>query len=157
MLGGGWRAQWAARLIQAATDGILCDEAVDHAAPSHVASDPLPPIMVKGKAKPVAVYRPQGGKNQAGRTIDQMSPAQQLTLRVASTRCYSPNGVNCTGLWRNGTSAPAPDDLSLHYPLLARPWRRAEGAAKAIYYLEKAGEQARLNRAVQEALRYLSH
>jgi class 3 adenylate cyclase/predicted ATPase len=55
----------AARLMQAAgadtlgqPSSILCDEATFQAAQSRIAFEPLPPIGVKGKAEPIAIYRP---------------------------------------------------------------------------------------------------
>ncbi len=80
----GDKTNLAARLMQAASGGILCDEAIYQAANTHLNFDSLPPILVKGKANPVAVYRPTGEKKRAGRVIDELSPAQQLTLKVAS-------------------------------------------------------------------------
>ena len=48
----------AARLMMAATDGILCDESIYQAAQAQAAFTPLPAIRVKGRGEPVAVYRP---------------------------------------------------------------------------------------------------
>lgn len=48
----------AARLMQAADGGILCDQATAAAAASHVACETLEPIVLKGKANPVPVWRP---------------------------------------------------------------------------------------------------
>ena len=48
----------AARLMQAAGGGILCDDATSQAARAHLRFQALPRIQVKGKADPVAVYRP---------------------------------------------------------------------------------------------------
>jgi class 3 adenylate cyclase/tetratricopeptide (TPR) repeat protein len=52
----------AARLMQAAPahGGLLCDEATQQAARGRLAFEALPPIAVKGKAQPVAIYRPCG-------------------------------------------------------------------------------------------------
>jgi CheY-like chemotaxis protein len=83
----GDRTNLAARLMQAAPAGsVLCDEAIYQAARSRLSFVPLPPLAIKGKAEPVAVYQPifatiQGAINSR---IDQLSPAQQLTLKVAS-------------------------------------------------------------------------
>ncbi|MEW5957938.1 MAG: AAA family ATPase [Chloroflexota bacterium] len=52
----------AARLMQAATNDILCDAVTYQAAWASLAFEPLPPIKVKGKAEPVAIYRPLGEK-----------------------------------------------------------------------------------------------
>ena len=48
----------SARLMQAAKGGIYCDEATFKRVPTRVVWETLPPIMVKGKAQPVPVYRP---------------------------------------------------------------------------------------------------
>lgn len=50
----------AARLMQAAPDGILCDAATQHAARKRLRFAALPAVMVKGKAEPVAVFQPTG-------------------------------------------------------------------------------------------------
>ncbi|HET8875035.1 MAG TPA: response regulator [Casimicrobiaceae bacterium] len=47
-------------------------------------------------------------------------------------------------------------DPAPHYATLARHWRAADEPAKAIHYLEKAGEIARLNGAYEEAQRYFT-
>lgn len=81
----GDKTNLAARLMQAADD-ILCDEAVYELARAWVAFVALPPLMVKGKARPVAVYRPVAEQrlNDLGSTIDRLEPEVQLTLKVAS-------------------------------------------------------------------------
>jgi class 3 adenylate cyclase len=53
----GDKTNLAARLMQIASD-ILCDEAIYRATQAMLAFETLPPIMVKGKAQPVAIYRP---------------------------------------------------------------------------------------------------
>jgi class 3 adenylate cyclase/tetratricopeptide (TPR) repeat protein len=50
----------AARLMQAAQDDLFCDAATYHAARLRVWFEALPPIKVKGRTEPVAVYRPLG-------------------------------------------------------------------------------------------------
>lgn len=47
-------------------------------------------------------------------------------------------------------------DLAPYYPLLAHHWSRAEAGARAIYYLDKAGEQALRNFANEEAINFYS-
>jgi hypothetical protein len=81
----GDRTNLAARLMQTADD-ILCDEAVYELAHSRVAFAALPPLTVKGKARPVAVYHPLAELNPdtLGSTIDRLEPGAQLTLKVAS-------------------------------------------------------------------------
>ena len=48
----------AARLMQAAGEAVLCDAATYQAAQARLRFQALPAILVKGKADPVAVYRP---------------------------------------------------------------------------------------------------
>jgi tetratricopeptide (TPR) repeat protein len=50
----------SARLMQAAHGGILCDEATWRSAQARVQFETLPPILVKGRMEPVAVFRPVG-------------------------------------------------------------------------------------------------
>ncbi len=87
----GDKTNLAARLMQAATEGILCDEGVFQGARHALSFQALPPIHVKGKGDPVAVYRPGGpraGPDPARAAIraliDALAPAEQLTLKVAS-------------------------------------------------------------------------
>nr|MDQ2999509.1 hypothetical protein [Chloroflexota bacterium] len=83
----GDKTNLAARLMQAASVGsVLCDEAIHQAAKSRVQFVALAPLAVKGKAEPVAVYQPIAATIQSAinSRIDQLSPAQQLTLKVAS-------------------------------------------------------------------------
>jgi len=60
----GERTNLAARLMQAAGAGILCDEAVYHAAQGRLIFETLPAISVKGKEEAVQVYRPTGEKKR---------------------------------------------------------------------------------------------
>jgi class 3 adenylate cyclase/predicted ATPase len=48
----------AARLMQAAPNDILCDEATYEASKAQVDFEPQPPITLKGKTQPVAIFRP---------------------------------------------------------------------------------------------------
>ena len=57
----------AARLMQAAPDSILCDATTYQAAQAHLNFEVLAPIKVKGKAEPVAIYRPLSPKAGASR------------------------------------------------------------------------------------------
>ena len=50
----------AARLMYAAGDGILCDAATAAACGERLSFESLAPIEVKGKAEPLAIYRPRG-------------------------------------------------------------------------------------------------
>ena len=64
----GDKVNLAARLMQAATDGMLCDEAIYRTAQARLVFAPLPAIKVKGKIEPVAVYRPTGEKRHLTRS-----------------------------------------------------------------------------------------
>jgi class 3 adenylate cyclase/tetratricopeptide (TPR) repeat protein len=50
--------------------------------------------------------------------------------------------------------ATYPDELALFYELLAHHWRTADVPAKALHYLERAGDQALENYANEEAIRF---
>jgi class 3 adenylate cyclase len=55
----------AARLMQAASDTILCSPSTYQASQDDITFDELPAITVKGKAEPIVVYRPTGEKKTA--------------------------------------------------------------------------------------------
>jgi CheY-like chemotaxis protein/class 3 adenylate cyclase/predicted metal-dependent HD superfamily phosphohydrolase len=213
----------AARLMLAATDGILCDETVFEAARRRLSFHALPPIRVKGKAEPVAVYRPTGKVARPPRSeaaiqaiVDRLSPAERLTIKVASVagRTFSPailsgmlssllpdeqEGPELDDRLRHlqeldliVQDSPAPtiafrnaaiqriaydsmlsvqrrhlhraaaewyertfEDRSPYYVELARHWRQAGEPARAIEYLDKAGQQALTAGAFEDAERYL--
>ncbi|MDQ5850796.1 MAG: AAA family ATPase, partial [Chloroflexota bacterium] len=76
----------AARLMEAAPDDLLCDAATCQAARARLQFAALPPISVKGKAEPVAVYRPLGEAQETvrpreamvGRTAERTMLAEQI-------------------------------------------------------------------------------
>jgi class 3 adenylate cyclase/tetratricopeptide (TPR) repeat protein len=75
----------AARLMQAADEAILCDAATYQAAQARLRFQVLPAILVKGKADPVAVYRPiepahtvDGPATMLGRTDERATLAERL-------------------------------------------------------------------------------
>lgn len=76
----------AARLMVAASDGILNDENIYQAARGQVEFAVLPPIRVKGWQEPVPVFRPTAVKMGTVHhsLIDQLSPSEQLMLKIAS-------------------------------------------------------------------------
>ncbi|HEX8135541.1 MAG TPA: adenylate/guanylate cyclase domain-containing protein, partial [Actinomycetes bacterium] len=85
----------AARLMQAAPGGILCDAATAQAAGTALIFEELPAMEVKGHADPVAVYRPRDGLVThpgparrdpggplVGRTAERKRLAEQLRMLV---------------------------------------------------------------------------
>lgn len=56
----------AARLMQAAEGGILCDLATFHATSSRMVFETLPTITAKGKTGPLGVFRPLGEATRIG-------------------------------------------------------------------------------------------
>ncbi len=52
----------AARLMLASKNGTLCDEPTYEATESDIKYEILEPIQVKGKQRPIAIFRPQAGK-----------------------------------------------------------------------------------------------
>ena len=101
----GDRTNLAARLMVAASrssaeflDGqhaiIYCNESVYTAARTRVEFETMPSISVKGKSEPIPVFRPlrkleeidddSGVALERAQLIDRLSPAEQLTLKVAS-------------------------------------------------------------------------
>jgi class 3 adenylate cyclase/tetratricopeptide (TPR) repeat protein len=72
MLGG--VVNLAARLMQEAGDGVLCDAATAEAAGSTLAFEALPAARVKGRADPVPVYRPGRPTSRWSRRPEPASP-----------------------------------------------------------------------------------
>jgi hypothetical protein len=101
----GDRTNLAARLMMAAARSsapipagqravVFCNETIYEATQMHVEFESMPPISVKGKSEPIAIYRPlrklterhvdsELGLERA-QLIDNLSPACQLILKVAS-------------------------------------------------------------------------
>ncbi len=88
----GTRVNLAARLMEAADGGILCDETIYRAAQADFHFDSLPALSVKGSDRPVPVYRPVGEHRGGLSTeairiknrIDQLPPSEMLALKLAS-------------------------------------------------------------------------
>lgn len=95
----GDRTNLAARLMQAADGGILCDDAVRRGDDAVCRGDdaarrgdgiaryePVESLSLKGKAEPVPAYRliPAGAPAAAQALVDRLDPAERLTLKVAS-------------------------------------------------------------------------
>jgi class 3 adenylate cyclase/tetratricopeptide (TPR) repeat protein len=75
----------AARLMQAAPEGILCDAATHRAAQSRLRFQDLPAISVKGMAAPVVVFRPvepsrttHNPRTMLGRTDERVELAERV-------------------------------------------------------------------------------
>src|SRR5262249_47385477 len=72
------------RLMQAAPEDILCDAAAYAAAQARLAFDALPPIKVKGKAEPIAIFRPRHqAQNGGAAPLHAMRPHATLVGRSA--------------------------------------------------------------------------
>ncbi len=63
----GEKVNLAARLMQAASGGIICDESIYQTTQSRLIYEALAPIMLKGFQTPVPVYRPTGEKKRLTR------------------------------------------------------------------------------------------
>jgi hypothetical protein len=211
----GDKANLAARLMAAASEGILCEGSVYQATRGRVPMEPLPPIAVKGKAQPVPAYRvlPTTVSGLVQSQIDRLAAGEQLTLKVASVigcvfsvealRAIYPldaerdrvdehltalerldmivqDSAEPTYAFRSAVlhetvynsmlfaqrrhlhrqiaewlEKACADDLSPHLATLAHHWRMADEPASAVAYLEKAGQQAMLAGAREEAERCL--
>jgi CheY-like chemotaxis protein/class 3 adenylate cyclase len=221
----GDKTNLAARLMMhAASNTTLCDEAIHAGARERIVFEAVEPVIVKGKSRPVVVYRPVSERAGNGdmreidgtAVIDRLAPADQLVLKTASVigQVFScallqdihPDAVERPGIagrldaltalnlialaaehgedvyafvdattreaayalmlfaqrrqlhravaeWHEREHAA---DLAPHYVTLARHWRAADEPAKAIHYLEKAGQLARLNGAYEEAQRHFT-
>ena len=82
----------AARLMDAAGDGILCDAATATACGDRLVFEDLSPIQVRGKTDPLAVYRPRGrGRARVrprpdlvGRTAERVQLRQRLHALITA-------------------------------------------------------------------------
>jgi class 3 adenylate cyclase/tetratricopeptide (TPR) repeat protein len=54
----------ASRLMQVATDDVVCDGPTAAAASSRLVLEPLPEIRVKGRSDPIRIFRPQGRRER---------------------------------------------------------------------------------------------
>jgi predicted ATPase/class 3 adenylate cyclase len=90
----------AARLMQAAGDGILCDRATALAGTGRLVFTPLDPIALKGKKEPVAVFRPQAGDASAegagrreGKTVGREAEREILDRALAALARKREGGI----------------------------------------------------------------
>ncbi|MBS0661420.1 MAG: AAA family ATPase [Verrucomicrobia bacterium] len=90
----------SARLMQAAHGGIYCDEPTYHAARAKISFETLEPVQVKGKALPIAIFRPRGAARL--REIDESNATPMagrqaelalVTARLDALRERSAGGV----------------------------------------------------------------
>jgi CheY-like chemotaxis protein len=86
----GNRTNLAARFMEVAELGILCDQTIYDAARGAITFEELPPIRVKGRGEAFSVYRPireslaTPGLSALMEQMDQLSPDGQLALKLAS-------------------------------------------------------------------------
>lgn len=74
----------AARLMQRAADGVLCDAATQEAARGALAFASLPPLQLKGKQVPVPVFAPAGAARPTGAGGSVGRVRERETLRAAT-------------------------------------------------------------------------
>ncbi|RME49698.1 MAG: guanylate cyclase, partial [Caldilineae bacterium] len=84
----------AARLMQAASDDILCDAATYQIARSHIHFEALSPIPLKGKTNPVPVYRPHSeAKITIAPKTDMVGRVDEKTFLVHALQSLLRGGV----------------------------------------------------------------
>ncbi|MBZ0110965.1 MAG: AAA family ATPase [Thermoanaerobaculia bacterium] len=71
----------AARLMTRAEGGVLCGGETRRLVGELVPFEALPPVLVKGRAEPVALYRPQGRSRGGRRASKELSPIRRLIGR----------------------------------------------------------------------------
>ena len=73
----GDRMNMAARLMRAAGAGVLCDDATAQAAAARLRFEALPPLALKGKARPVPVFRPAGAATARAGAVELVGRAAE--------------------------------------------------------------------------------
>jgi CheY-like chemotaxis protein/class 3 adenylate cyclase/predicted metal-dependent HD superfamily phosphohydrolase len=133
----GDRTNVAARLMQAAAGGILCDEAVFNGARLEIDFQPLSAIKVKGKTQPIPVYRPKGTRHGAilspaaiQARIDALAPAEQLALKAGSLLGRSFAADALTAIYPVESEKP---QLEKHLAQLVRCGLLEQGGAKSEF------------------------
>ncbi len=98
----------ATRLMQNAPDDIFCDEGTVQTTSTRIAFEPLGAIKVKGKAEPVAIYRPHLGLQISDRGLPQVESTVRRPFDSAQGRLLRPHSdiqnpkSNWSGERRNG-------------------------------------------------------
>lgn len=84
----------AARLVQMSQHDILCDRETYEAARHKIDFELLPPIKVKGKTAPVAIYRPQGKRVRlVPQTVHMIGRGQERGILVGHIQSRLRTGV----------------------------------------------------------------
>jgi tetratricopeptide (TPR) repeat protein len=84
----------AARLMQAAEGDILCDRASFEAASKRITFEPLPPLPVKGRERPVDVFRPsQLSRDSASEILGRVEERRLLRERLEALVSSNKGGV----------------------------------------------------------------
>eukprot|EP00002_Diphylleia_rotans_P011525 TRINITY_DN2275_c0_g3_i3.p1 TRINITY_DN2275_c0_g3~~TRINITY_DN2275_c0_g3_i3.p1 ORF type:complete len:1744 (-),score=350.99 TRINITY_DN2275_c0_g3_i3:418-5649(-) len=76
----------AARLMQNAKEGLLCDSVTYHSAKNRIRMESLGSIKVKGRSEPVAIYRPatetDSAQIQLGKMFGRLQEKQEIEQRL---------------------------------------------------------------------------
>jgi class 3 adenylate cyclase/tetratricopeptide (TPR) repeat protein len=159
----------SARLMQAAPKGILCDAATYEAAQEQLTFEALPPIVVKGKSEPVAIYRPFGRSRVSrsqppmfGRRVEQARLAERLeALQTGTGSIVLVEGE--AGIGKSRLVADLMEQARVRgVPCLAgagdaveksRPYHALESIFSQILYLEGLSDPAARRQQVLDQLR----
>lgn len=103
----------AARLMQFATDSIICDATTYQLAQHRIGFDTLPPISIKSKAEPVVVYHP---RNQVAATMQEQRilVGRRAEQQVLATAVQALSGKSGDGEAAVGASAQWSDYIQMH-------------------------------------------
>jgi class 3 adenylate cyclase len=132
----GDRMNLAARLARAAGSGLLCDDGTAQAASAKLRFETLPPIALKGKARPVPVFRPLGGSEAA--VGPSSRPDRELVGRSAEGEQFDAWLADCAERRRGGAWLIEGEAGIGKSALLAELARRAD--ARAVTVLRGEGD-----------------